>query len=171
MHPNTIKEQMSIAHLIYVAAVCEATVEHIRVDIGSVDATIRHFKRLDPADVLLRKSIDVQIKATSDYEWKKGKCAFDVPIKNYNDFREPGSDPGILLVYQMPKDLRQWLEHSKDCLVTRHAMYWHNMNGMPGTDNAESRRIHLLEANLFSPATLLEMMRRIGRGEELGNVL
>ena len=171
MHANTIKKQMSLAHLLHVASVCKCTVDFTRVDIGSVDATIRHYERFSVTDPLLRKSIDTQIKATSTFEWKQGKCAFDLPIKNYNDLREAGSSPSIVLVYQMPENPAQWLEHSKDSSTARYAMYWHNLKGAPETTNTDTCRIHLLEENLFSPACLLEMMRRIGRGEELGNVL
>ena len=172
MHSNTIKEQMSVAHMLHVASCCGCSVElTTRTDIGSVDASIRHYEKFTPTDIFKSKSIDIQLKATSSFEWKDGKCAFDLPIKNYNDFREPRSSAGILLVYQMPENPEQWLEHSKDFSITRYAMYWHNLRGYPEVNNAKKCRIHLFEENLFSPATLLEMMRRTGRGEELGNVL
>ncbi len=171
MHSNTAKEQMSIAHLLQIATIAGCLVDFGRVDIHSTDATIRHIERFHPDDILLKKSIDVQLKATAGLEWSQGNASFELPLKNYNDLRDNSSSLSLLLVYQMPEKVSDWLSHSRDNLISRHCMYWCNIHGKPQTTNKTSVTVQILERNVFSPDALIEMMKRLGRSEELGDVL
>ena len=111
------------------------------------------------------------MKATTNWEWKSDFCAFDLPIKNYNDLRHDSIEPAILVVYLMPSDSRLWIEHGEDALLARHCAYWHNLRGLPDVSNVETCRIYLRKRNVLSPDALQEMMRRIARQEEWGDVL
>jgi hypothetical protein len=70
----------------------------------------------------------------------------------------------ILVVVLVPDDMNDWLRHSEPDLVMRRCGYWLSLRGMPATDNAEGKTVHLLRAQLFTVQSLQGMMDRIGQG-------
>lgn len=63
---NKIKEEISLAYVLAVAAIKKFSTEITRVDSDSVDATIRYNGRLDTDSTIYSPEIKLQLKATSN---------------------------------------------------------------------------------------------------------
>ena len=168
---SRVKEQLSLGHLYIIAAKAGCVCEEVRVDVDSVDLTLVYNGKYHPSDRFRRPKIDVQIKATTNWEWKQGRCAFELKKKNYEDLVERSLCPSILAVYLMPKDISQWVQHCEDSLITKHCAIWHNLCGNPPVCNKTSRTVHLRQSNILSPDSITGLLRRVARAEELGDEL
>ncbi len=165
---NLVKEELSYAYVHAVASRASFECNHgTRHDLDSIDVTISARGRLSDNSVRLSPKIELQLKATSGILLVDDHFSFDVPMKNYNDLRQPRAVPAYLVVFIMPADETQWLTQTEDSLITRHCAYWRSLLNAPEVTNTETKRIKIPRANLLTVETLRSLMTRASQLEEV----
>ena len=168
-HQN-IESELSYAYLHVVASrcgiICECTGRH--TDEAGVDAVLRVKGRLAPDSVLLQFTVDVQLKATKIAPTEnKGAYSHSLKIKNYNELRSVNTGaPQLLVVFFMPEKQEDWLEHAETGMTTRRCAYWQSLRGAAEV-NGDSKTVYIPRANLLSTASLIDLMTRFSRREEI----
>lgn len=167
LQSNQIKEQLSLAYLIAVAAKCGFSTEFNRVDYDSIDATIKCNGRLQEDSTLYSPEIQIQLKATSSPRMTKEVLKFPLSVKNYNDLRARTITPRLLVVMILPPEEDQWLKCSEEELSMKKCAYFICLKNYPDRDNTTSITINLPLSNLFTPNAVLELMTKTSKQEEL----
>ena len=112
--------------------------------------------------------LGIQAKCPAQDFLKNGTIKFPLPLKNYNDLRKVKlSVPRILVVNTIPPEIKHWLLHSEEEMLLRRCSYWVSLKCEPETLNTDNVTVHVPQANLFTPTTLLAIMERIEKGEPL----
>ncbi len=151
-HPNDVKERLSLAYVTAVAARAGCHVTEYATDKQSVDATIRPIQGA-------KLAIDLQIKATSLGTFRDEVLVFDLPVKNYDDLRDPtGLVPHYLIVVVLAPDEQSWLESDEQALSLRHCGYWLDLRGGPPTSNRVTVTVALPRSQRFDVGALQSMM-------------
>lgn len=163
---NQIKEQLSIVYVKAVATIAHFAVESITVDMDSVDVTIRAKGKLAPESIDLSPLLDIQLKATQDWEIQNGTFKFVLPIKNYRELSQPSTAPRLLVVLLLPKDEKEFLKHSSEELCLRNCAYYHNLKGAP---EKETKNITVTISTdcIFTPDKLKALMVSISKREPI----
>ena len=165
---NKIKEELSLAYVLAVAATKAFSTEITRVDSDSVDATIRYNGYLDADNsTLYSPEIKLQLKATSNVTMIGNNIHFPLPIKNYNDLRLRSGTPRLLVVLCLSELRTDWLSHSSSELILKECAYYLNLNGLPESGNETSVTVQIPRINLFSPDSLFDLMLKTSKEEEL----
>lgn len=164
---NKIKEEISLAYVLAVAATKAFSTEITRVDNDSIDATIHCNGYLVNDSTLYSPEIKLQLKATSNANIIEGNIHFPLPIKNYNDLRSKSANPRLLVVLCLPTDRIDWLCHSPSEMILKKCAYFVNLNGLPEKENETSVTIKVPLVNVFSPETLYTLMLKTSKEEEL----
>ena len=165
---NQVKEQLCIAYVNAVAAICNFACEFTRIDMDSVDVTITCNGNLAPDSTIRSPEIKLQLKATENLQLHGNKYySFPLPIKNYNDLRANNLTPRLLVVLKLPNARCRWLSHGAQDLVMRKCAYWLSLKGMADSGNATSVTVHLPSGNIFSPDTLKDLMIKVSKEESL----
>jgi hypothetical protein len=122
---NDIKERLSVAYVVAVAARAGCQVRDLVVDKQSIDALI--------CPVSGRKTqVNLQLKATSEHIASGGQVKLSIPIKNYDDLRATDSIvPHYLVVLQLPEAPEEWLTVNAEELAIRRTAYYGNLYGLP----------------------------------------
>jgi hypothetical protein len=156
---NGIKEEISLAYVLAVAATKGFSTEITRVDSDSIDATIRYNGMLDPvSSTLYSPEIKLQLKATSNPTLRGDHIHFVLPLKNYNDLKARSGTPRLLVVLCLTEEKEDWLKHSPDALVLKNS---------PDTDNTTSVTVEIPLSNLFSPELVHDLMLKTSKEEDL----
>jgi hypothetical protein len=165
---NKIKEEISLAYVLAVAATKGFSTEITRVDSDSIDATIRYNGYLDPdSSTLYSPEIKLQLKATSNPNLREDFIHFPLPLKNYNDLKARSGTPRLLVVLCLTEEKENWLKHSPDELVLQKCAYFLNLKDYPDTENDTSVTVKIPLANLFSPELVYDLMLKTSKEEEL----
>lgn len=167
MTVNEQKQQLSIAYVYAVAARAGYACQVIHVDNDSIDVQLAAKGTVHRQAVLRSPKIDVQLKATSQPVLKERHLTFPLPIKNYNDLREPVLVPRILVVLLLPEDDSLWLVQSEDAMITKHCAYWMALLGRSETKNQSSVTVQLPRDQRFTVFGLRSLMEKVARKEEL----
>lgn len=156
MDLNTQKSRFSLAHIEAVAAHAGFQVEEVKVDLDSVDGTLK-------ADFGRRPRIEFQAKATARDVVRDNHIHFPLPVKNYNDLRLEAINPRILIVAILPQELEDWVNQTDEELCLRHCSYWMSLREEPPTSNRDNITVHLPLGNVFNSPQLVDMMQRAER--------
>ena len=167
MTENEQKQQLSIAYVHAVAARAGYACQVINIDNDSIDVQLAARGFVHEKAVLRSPKIDVQLKATSQPVLKESHLSFTLPIKNYNELREPVLVPRILVVLLLPEDDALWLVQSEDAMITKHCAYWMALLGRSETGNQRSVTVQLPREQQFTVPILRSLMERVARREEL----
>lgn len=107
----------------------------------------------------------IQAKASYDYEIKDNYISYDLKTKNYNQLiDEERYIPLILVLYCMPRNHEDWLYICEDNTILKHCGYWTSLRGCPPTENTEKIRIRIPKNQIFTEASLKEILTRIQDG-------
>jgi hypothetical protein len=167
---QNIEAELSYAYLHAVASqagfACEYTTRHM--DSVAVDAIVREDGRfLDSTSILASFEVHFQLKATYqrlreiNEQW-----SFSLPLTQYNRLRtENIQNPRILVVMQLPENVKEWLQHSEEALVAKQCAYWVSLRGAPSSDNEKEQTVYNPRSQLLSPDTLTDLMSRLSRRE------
>lgn len=140
------------------------------LDDAGVDAQVNEDGRLLAADSIRTSfSLHVQLKATrvAPIE-QEGRFSYSLPIRRYDRLRETRLlTPRIMVVLYLPEDPEDWLRHSEDALVAKRCAYWVSLRGAPPSANTGHQTVYVPRAQVFSVASLKEIMTRCSRDEEL----
>lgn len=165
---NQVKEQLSIAYVNAVAAICKFGCELTRIDMDSIDVSITCNGNLASDSTIRSPEIKLQLKATESLELNRdGQYPFPLSIKNYNDLRGNTLTPRLLVVLKLPDTTAGWLSHTSNDLIIRNCAYWLNLKGAPSVPNAANITVHLPSGNTFSPEALKDIMIKVSRQESL----
>src|SRR5262245_2268747 len=116
--PEMGKMLFSEAHVQAVCAAAGYAFEVDRIDLTSVDGTIKGRHPL--------ARLDVQIKCTSSMaRVDAGEVAYPLDVTNFNDLAEPISTrPIILILVLAPTLASDWVNQSEDEMLMRKCVYW-----------------------------------------------
>jgi len=161
---NQVKEQLSLAYVNAVAAICNYGCEFIRLDMDSVDVSITCNGLLAEGAIIRSPEIKIQLKATENLVLNaSGYYPFPLSIKNYNDLRANTLTPRLLVVLNLPNIRDGWLSHSVNDLIIRNCAFWVNLKDEPDVSNTSNITVHLPVMNVFSPDALKTMMLKVSR--------
>lgn len=165
---DQVKEQLSIAYVNAVAAMCNYGCEFTRVDIDSVDATITCNGHLAHDSTIRSPYLHLQLKATENLQLNgNSDFPFFLKKKNYDDLRARTLTPRLLVVLNLPTGKTNWLTHSINDLILRNCAYWVNLFGQPDVTNTTGATVYLPSVNHFSPAALQDLMLKVSREQSL----
>jgi len=165
---NKIKEEISLAYVLAIAATKAFSTEITRVDSDSIDATIIYNGYLVPGEsTLYSPEIKLQLKATSHANIIGDNIHFPLPLKNYNDLKARSGNPRLLIILCLPEVKEDWLIHSTNELILKKCAYYLNLKGFADTDNDTSVTVKVPLNNVFSPDSLFDLMIRTSKEEEI----
>lgn len=156
------KEQFSNAYIRAVASVAGFSLAKPDVDEDSVDFIIA---QRGGGGTIRSPRVEVQLKCTGRDILNNGTLHFPLKMKNYDDLRmEDILVPRILVVFCVPENLMDWLDHTEEALLLHYCAYWASLRGMAPTSNSANVTIEIPQANVFNAAALSGIMGRIGMG-------
>jgi hypothetical protein len=151
---NDIKERLSVAYVTAIAARAGCQISKLDVDKQSIDATIRPISGR-------KLCIDLQLKATSSDCINNGVVEFDLPVKNYDDLRDPHSTAHhYLVILVLDPNQDTWLTLDADALLIRRCAYWLDLSGAPATANTSTIKIAIPITQRLDVTALHAMMKR-----------
>lgn len=110
----------------------------------------------------------MQLKCTGQNILNEHELRFPLGKRNYDDLRlEDILVPRILIVVIVPDEIEEWIEQTEDQLVIRKCGYWVSLRGLPSTTNSTAVTVSLPRTNIFTPATLTDIMQKIHNEESL----
>jgi hypothetical protein len=122
-----------------------------------------------PDSLFEQAQLGLQLKATSCEPATGNSVTFPLPIKNYNDLRRMNLMPRLLVVFHMPVEIEEWLDHEvEEYLSSRRCAYYLNLFGAPEVANETNRTVHIPRANVLTVESLTELMEQSSRGELYG---
>jgi hypothetical protein len=113
--------------------------------------------------------IDVQLKSTSRLVPPLGAhVPFPVDSRTFEWLTEPSHNPQLLIVCVLPTDPERWVyaDVATNTVQLRHLSYWAVVRPEDRTGTTQTT-VHIPTAQVFDDLALCEIMRRVGRGEEL----
>lgn len=161
MHPNSQKEQFSIAYVHALASVAGLQLVRIVVDDDSVDVQLGRSGNRSP-------QLGIQLKCSSELALGAEDFPLRLKLKNYEDLRRATMVPRILAVVHVPHSVADWMAEEPDQIVLRHRAYWLNLLGEPAhaatkaTDWQQMKvTVRVPRGNLLTAARLRGMMDNI----------
>lgn len=167
MTRNEQKQQLSIAYVHAVAARAGYACQVTNVDNDSIDVQIAARGFVHNRAVLRSPRIEVQLKATSQPISNDHHLSFPLPVKNYDDLREPVLVPRLLIILLLPRDDSQWLVQNEDSMITKHCAYWMALLGRPKSGNQKTVTVQVPRNQPFTVAGLRSLMEKVSRREDL----
>lgn len=164
---NNVKEELSIAYAMAVAAQAGFAVEETRKDFDSVDVTIRARGLICDRATIKSPAIALQLKAKPFAKLPEGSIPFDLRGKNYEDLIGRNLVPKILVLLVMPESREEWLSCTGESLVLRRSAFWMSLAKHPPTTNDAQQRVHVPRNQQLTPVTLTHLLERVAREEEL----
>ncbi len=170
---NDIKETLSRA---YVQAICGMGGYNYSTDAKDYgfDFTIKGIlQRASGKYCPSGLNLDIQIKATTDYEIDATNIKYHLRNKNYNDLAQNmgGGTKRILVVLLLPLKKQEWLNQDVDSLIIKKCAYWLCLEGMPLKTNEESTTtIQIPKEKVFSVENLNRIINQINAGGDLNGL-
>lgn len=156
-------EQFSSAYVRAIASVVGCVISKPEYDEDSVDFSL---SRRGKHGYIYSPNVDVQLKCSYSVPVENGHIKFPLSIKNYNELRSVNvSNPRILILVIIPRDIDQWLDHNEQRLVLHHCGYWTTLRGLPETNNTTSVTIDIPQNQTFSTFALKTIMDKVGNEE------
>lgn len=156
------KEDFGKAYVAAVAASICAMAETPPRDYDSVDFRVERPGGHGP---WLAPRINMQLKTTAVPNYDGDFLLFDLPVDDYDDLRATDvTEPRILVVVVVPRDLQAWIGHTGDDLVLRHRAYWASLYGMAPVENRSTRRVRLPRWQRLDGPQLSRLLDRVEEG-------
>ncbi|MBN9119758.1 MAG: DUF4365 domain-containing protein [Planctomycetes bacterium] len=161
---NHRQESLSRAYVQAVAARAGAVCSVPDLAYG-IDLTLRAVDETDgfvDAGVLL----DLQLKATTNADVRDpATIGFDLRVADYDKLRRPDVPiPRVLVVLELPPDEAEWAAQTVGELILRRTAFWISLRGRPAVDVTTTTRARLPRTNLFTPATVTDLLARVRAG-------
>lgn len=171
---NTQQERMEDISIAYVSAVAASngySVNSVKRDNDGVDMQLSCKGKPHLTSIRHSPQLDIQLKSSYSSSRIKfdnnGDVLYSLEAKNYNSLiDECRCNPLILVLLHLPEEETTWIEHTNQYLKLQKCAYWISLRGKPETRNKSSITIKIPCSNIFSPASLKEIMIKIGEGEE-----
>ena len=163
---NDRKEELSYAYIHTLAARAGFSCDRPKKDRQSMDIQVNSEGTVCDDFEFHETHLGLQLKATACEMPAGDTFSFPLPIKNYNDLRRKQVIPRLLVLFIMPLDATQWLEHEvEEHLLARRCAYYLNLYGEPAVENETTKTVHVPRANVLTIAALTEFMEQASRGE------
>ena len=166
---NDFKEELSIIYIKTIASMCKYSLEEIRKDRDSVDVKIMSRGRLSTDSIKYSVELNVQLKASSRLEENStnGCFSFELPLKNYDDLRQPTLVPRILCILWLPENIDESVIHDTEKLIILGKLFWLNLKGQEETHNQTHKTVKIPLENIMTCEKLKEIMIKISKEEEI----
>ena len=171
MHPNTVKELISIAYVKLIASYCDSELIVLKQDIGGIDCFISHPGSVTGGGLRINPQIQFQVKSTQDWKITDGYVVYELKKGNYNWLTEDSCVPAALAVFLLPKDNQLWHHCTPEQMVFRHSAYWINFKGEQIVENKSTITIRIPLKNHLSPITLKIMLINLSHGRDFDHGL
>jgi hypothetical protein len=134
-----------------------------------VDLTLRRIVRRQNHFEESGLSLHLQLRSTSrPVAINNDSISFDLDMLTYNRLRmAPRASPALLILFVMPSDHAEWINHDENRLEIRHCAYWFSLRHEPPSQNTSTIRIQIPRQNQFTPMQLERIMEVIQRREDL----
>lgn len=166
---NQIKQETSYLYLHAIAAHLGYSLETVRVDMDSVDATICSRGKIPGSKgTILSPKIDVQLK-TSQRDCSRNQIPFQLSKKNYDDLRINTMVPKILIVLFLPMD-KDWFHLDLEMLSIYGKGFWKSLKGMKDNYNESNVTIYLDQNQRLTDEIIRELMIAAANREDFAYV-
>ncbi len=171
--PNLQSIRMEDMSEAYLRALCAAngySINRGNHDNDGVDVTVKCNGKVDENSICYSPSLDIQLKSSFSkiVEHKDGSITYPLEVKNYKSLIDNHRMiPLILVVFQMHKDEKLWIEQTSDWLKITKCAYWISLKGKPDTNNTNTINIEIPSQNLLTKESLKGIMSRISKQEAL----
>jgi len=155
---QTIEELLSVSCVSAIIARSGCAPSVPSKDYG-VDLEVRNIGMNAGQRVDLGYILDLQLKATINWEIKIDHVVFDIEADAYNKLvfrRDNASVPCALVVCCLPKDESAWINVCEDELVFRKCCYYYFIDG-PATPNGSSKRLYIPRTQLLTPDAINDL--------------
>jgi hypothetical protein len=113
----------------------------------------------------MRPNLQVQLKSTINLRKVGDVFKFQLQKKNYDDLRARTQVPRILVVLDLPRSEKTWLNISVKRLIIRRCAFWMSLNGMPALpEQRQSITLDIPSDNRFDVESLKEIMQMARSG-------
>ncbi len=159
MTEEHIKEAISLRYMELIAAYNGYDVSNSKNDYGR-DLQIDEVDLFDDGRFLsTNRSLHFQVKSTTTKSIieENESIKYDLKAKNYNDLiaLKDTASPLILLLFVLPENKNNWLELTKEELITRKCAYWFMPSETASkTDNNSTIRIDIDKRHLVDLETI-----------------
>jgi len=136
------------------------------LDRDSEDLYVKH--RASRTFIPMYKRLGLQVKCTYNFKQNSNNSIpFKLARKNYDDLRT-SSEPHILVIVTVPRELRGCAEFGDDFLVLRNRAYWVSLKNLPpiSDDNQANVTVYVPIGQEFTIESLRNLMTMIAKGEK-----
>lgn len=165
-----IMESLSRAYIQAVAGKAGLNVrieQRLEFDYG-IDGTFRPIKRIGTQLVESGFPLDFQVKASTIWQSDATHIIYDLEAKAYNKMvdrnSEIGTLPIILILFCLPQNSAEWLEHTEDFILLRKCCYWERLIGNQ-TENTRAIRVRISRSQQLNSESLITLLDRAKQGE------
>ena len=167
------KEHLGYSYIHMMASFVGLAYDRPQVDDDSIDVILSANGKIMKTSVLNSPRIELQVKAstrhTAQLNSSNDHIAFQLSIKNYNDLRGPTMCTRLLVIFLLPENEEDWLNHNETELISRKCAYWCKIEGLPEVNGQDSVTVKIPKTNILSPETLKKMFEIISKEEEIPN--
>lgn len=133
-----------------------------------IDVTLREITQREHRYVESGFSLDIQAKSSINVIFDEYDLKHDLPVKNYDDLRDPNvGTPRILVLLVLPVSENECMHFSIEDLMIRRCAYWASLRNGASMPNAATVRISLPRSHAFHPEALHGIMEKIRAGHDL----
>lgn len=167
-----IMESLSRAYIQAIAGRAGMNVrieQRLEFDYG-IDGTFRPIKRLGSQLVESGFPLDFQVKASTNWQQDANHIIYDLEAKAYNKLVDRNNDAGtlpvILILFCLPQNSNEWLEHTENHILLRKCCYWERLRGSQ-TENTRAVRVRIPRSQQLSSENLIALLNQTRLGEWL----
>ena len=164
---QTIEESLSIAYAHAIISKTGIALPEIPDKDFGVDIRVKKLERYKGKVVDMGVIFDCQLKATINWSDDGTVISYDLDSDSYNKlvFRYNNSTTiCFLVVHCLPREEEKWISLSDNELILRKCSYYYHINGEE-TNNSSSIRIKIPKNNRFTPENVIELIKKIRKGE------
>ncbi|MFA6361860.1 DUF4365 domain-containing protein [Methanoregula sp.] len=169
-----IQHQLSLAYIhavvSYAGCAWEST-NHPYVDGKKIDGRI--FASINYEDGIhdTHPELRIQAKSTRQAQHQPDDnhryIHYSLDKATYEELREPNHSLILFVLFVLPEDFDQWVDHSENELIARKCAYWHSVKNCPVSQG--SRIIKISRDHIFSPDQIKDLIYKVARMEEIPN--
>ena len=168
-HSTLQKERLSLSFVSSIVSHSGYIIDEPKIDVGSVDATIRA-KGFEDREIR-DPWVAIQLKSTTNCEIIKNNIRYDLKTSNYKDLIATNiGNIRLLLLVVFPKAFQDSLVMKMDECILRKCCYWKSLYGLPNTSNTSKVRVTIPLENVFNKKSLDNIFEIASKGLNGGDL-
>lgn len=167
---NHMMESLSRAYLQAVAAMAGLNVrleQNTHTFDYGVDGTFYPIKRLGRTLVNSGFPLDFQLKATTNWRYYADDVIYGMKVEAYNKIVDRNNEnravPQILILFCLPANSLEWLNHDEDRLMLRKCCYWKRLTGVLSPNMAQIA-VRIPRSQQLTINSLLQLLENVRLG-------